>query len=423
MNSAVTKVPKRGGFWNTLLYVILLPVYLVAKVIPKNPELYLFGSRYGIELAENTKYLFLNVAKNVEDARCVFVSRNREVVRLLQDNGYHALYIFSLAGIATAVRAKKCFVSHSTYDIHALLIGGAEIIQLWHGTPLKKIGYDAVYQRKGKLGRIKSAVRSVLFNIFPYLNTSMVFDRLVISSENVKDSFKTAFCIRDQRISVLGQPRNDALAEDYEFDRSIFPEMGFLDSLKARTGCLITWMPTHRMISGGLVANLLTEYSFDAEKLAAFLGEHDAHLIIKVHPLDRQGLKGIFQDSDRITTYPYADAYPLLRFTDILMTDYSSVCFDFLLTNRPIVFTSFDYDAYVRDDASFYYDYTKVTPGYKCRDWNEVLRALKEHAGCLAEDKADPFCEERAKTCRMFNDYAADNARRVIETFIRPRPT
>jgi CDP-glycerol glycerophosphotransferase (TagB/SpsB family) len=406
---------KRGGILKTALYILLLPLYILAKLIPKNNRLYAFGSRHGLHFADNSKYLFLYASRHVKNIKCVFVSRNKDVIRLLTDNGYNACYTFSLQGLITAVRARKCFITNSTHDVHTLLIGGAEITQLWHGTPLKAICYDVDLMKGSLRSRTKYFIRGILFQLVPYLSTTMTFKHLVIASEHVKKNFRSAFRLKDEDILVLGQARNDCLADDFKFDEGVFPEIRWLEQLRNEADVVITWMPTHRLMSGGATEDLISGYSFNLQQLEALLEKYNARFVIKVHFLDSRGLRSKFKNGDRIIIYRYADPYPLLRYTDVLVTDYSSVYFDFLLLNRPMIFTPFDYERYIRYDASFYYDYNDVTPGDKCRNWNEVTGALDRLLTRLKNGESDPYAEQREELCCLFNDYRGDNSRRIVD--------
>ncbi|MEA2030717.1 MAG: CDP-glycerol glycerophosphotransferase family protein [candidate division Zixibacteria bacterium] len=407
---------RQGGVIGTARYILLLPIYFLARIIPKNNRLAVFGSRHGTQFADNSKYLFLYVSRNVKNVTAVFISRNREVVHHLKENGYNACYTLSWKGIWIAVRARKCFISNSTHDIHSLLIGGAEIIQLWHGTPLKMIGYDMNLLRTGSLlRRLKYGVRGILFWLFPYLNTTMSFDKLVIASQSVSSSFRSAFRLPDEDIFPLGQARNDSLCNGFEFDRNLFPEIQWLEDIASEVDTIISWLPTHRRMSGRSTYELLDSYSFDADQLEAALEKHNALLIVKIHFLDKKGLRGRFDRCKHIIVSPFDDPYPLLRYTDLLITDYSSIYFDYLLLNRPIIFTPFDLEEYIRDDARLYYDYNDVTPGNKCYNWNDVLDALDRNLNLRISEEIDPYAEHRREVCKRFNDYTADNSKRIID--------
>jgi len=262
---------------------------------------------------------------------------------------------------------------------------------------------------------IKKFLRKVVFGLVPYLNTSDNFDRIVISSENIRANYRTAFKISDSKIIALGQPRNDAMYNQFNFDRNIFTELNYLEILRKRYEHIIVWMPTHRLISGSGVADLIDGYRFDLKKLLHLLKTTNSCLIIKGHFLDASDLKQKLKFTEPIILYPHADPYPLLRFSDILITDYSSVYFDYLLLNRPIVFAPFDYDIYMKADASFYYDYDQVTPGVKCYDWNELISELEHLIRCQSDKQADPYPKEREKINRLFNDYTDGNCWRVVD--------
>jgi len=407
----------QSKLFNYIFLILFSPVYLLAKLIPKNRKLYVFGSSLGHHCADNSKYLFLYASKHISNIKSVFISRNRSLVEFLIKKGYQAEYLNSFQGIRTVLRAKKAFLSNSTKDIHPLLLGGAEIIQLWHGTPLKKIGYDADWKTGTIKAEIKNTVRRVLFAVFPFLYSARVFDKIVISSPDIMDSYLTAFKIPPEKTEIIGQPRNDCLNPSYALDENIFDELEYLENLKDRYDMIISWLPTHRGLSGKTIVNLMDEYGLDFGKFDEFLRENNIAFVAKPHVLERDALKSRATAGENIIVYDYVDPYPLLRYTNILITDYSSVYFDFLLTGKPVIFTPFDFDDYCRDDADFYYDYDSVTPGPKCRTWDEITAELKNALACLRSSAPDPYAEKRKEICGRFNYYNSDFCRRVTERF------
>ena len=95
-----------------------------------------------------------------------------------------------------------------------------------------------------------------------------------------------------------------------------------------------------------------------------------------------------------------SDIYPLLRLTDVLITDYSSVFVDFLLLNKPIIFAPFDIDDYLTKDTMLCYDYNEITPGYKAKNWIDVERAM---VNCVKNP--EQFEKERLAVCDRLNTY------------------
>jgi CDP-glycerol glycerophosphotransferase (TagB/SpsB family) len=94
------------------------------------------------------------------------------------------------------------------------------------------------------------------------------------------------------------------------------------------------------------------------------------------------------------------DIYPLLKRVNILITDYSSVYFDFLLLDRPIIFAPFDLHEFVcLDGQELFYEYDEVTPGPKATDWKEVLALVERSL------QTDDYKTQRREICQRFNEF------------------
>ena len=146
------------------------------------------------------------------------------------------------------------------------------------------------------------------------------------------------------------------------------------------------------------------------------LEELQAVLIIKLHPRDLSySVKQFEENSNRIfivSNNEILDVYPLLKNTDVLLTDYSSVYFDFLMLDRPIVFTPFDIDKYLTRDRELYYEYDSITPGFKAKNWPETF----SHIQSLLSNR-DNEKQMREKTCKMFNKFGdGKSSERVYNT-------
>ncbi|MCP4685035.1 MAG: hypothetical protein GY867_06240 [bacterium] len=408
---------KRRNLLESLVLAALFPGYLIAKVIPKNQRLCVFGSSSGEQFGDNSKYLFLHAAREARDVTCVYISRNPGIVKLLRDNGFRAEYLYSRRGVAASVRASKAFVTHSTDDIHRLLLGGARVIQLWHGTPLKKIGYQTRTEGLPRWMRFKIGLLKVLYRLFPYLDGTMSFDHFCVSSDQVRDSFREAFRILDSSMVTVGQPRNDCLSPEFPLQPGLFPEVALLERLKKDDAKLVAWLPTYRRLAGFGVVNLLFDFGFDENECERMLARLNLHLVVKPHPHERDALASRLQGTDRVHVYEPVDPYPLLRYTDVLLTDYSSVFFDYLLRDQPVIFTPFDYGDYQKYSGEFYYDYDLVTPGPKCRDWKEVLHELEVVCQKQARGESDDFATQRKTVCRKFNQFGDSFSRRVWQEF------
>ena len=106
------------------------------------------------------------------------------------------------------------------------------------------------------------------------------------------------------------------------------------------------------------------------------------------------------------------DIYKLLTITDILITDYSSIYIDFLLLNRPIIFTPFDLVEYRHSNRELYYDYELITPGERCNNWENTLEEIKK-----LFDGKDEYSNDRELIRKRFHTNVDNqNSSRIINS-------
>ena len=129
---------------NKRINFILYPIYLLVKIfrflnlLPK--KYIIIGGANGVEFLDNSKYLFLYLhGKN----RVVWVTHSKEVLKHLRKNDYRCYLSYSLSGVYHCLFARCFVVSHGVYDLIPVLMPGVSVVQLWHGIPIKKIGYDS----------------------------------------------------------------------------------------------------------------------------------------------------------------------------------------------------------------------------------------------------------------------------------------
>ena len=182
---------------------------------------------------------------------------------------------------------------------------------------------------------------------------------------------------------------------------------------------LFLYAPTYRQETSREF-DLFARYGFDANTVNQTLRELNAILIIKTHqyftaqPFDGQidpdSGKARFERIVTLSDEDLPDMYPLLREADVLITDYSSVFFDYLLLDRPIIFAPFDIRQYVAAERELFYEYDQVTPGPKAKDWPDVLRLLKEAI------QNDTWSATRREVCLRFNKFNdSNNSERVYQ--------
>jgi len=279
----------------------------------------------------------------------------------LKKDGFPVEKANSVKGISIQLKAGVSVLTSGKYDVSQnFLTGRTKIIQLWHGIPLKKIGFDTY------LGKINDNLVRYLF-FLPVLKSLLKFDLLIATSEFIKPRFKAAFRLPDKKVPVTGYPRNDIL-----FSNS--SQSGSNDEVKT-----ILYAPTLRNegIDGSAADKLSIE---ELSKVNEFLAGINVKLYIKLHFSEENLLKDIsLSNVVLLKSDPFFDIQEFLCRTDILITDYSSVYFDYLLLDRPIVFFAYDLENYISNDRGFYDKYEDVTPGDVVRSWDGVIDSITKY--------------------------------------------
>lgn len=259
---------------------------------------------------------------------------------------------------------------------------GQTVVNLWHGTPLK----DISMLREG---------------VFKYRDS---FSYVLAASDEVGGLIKRTFGCDDRQILTLGYPRNDWLSPG----RDALAAMGIDKSAYALT---VMWMPTFRKSS--VIGRADSDIGFpilnreNIREFDAFLKARNILVLIKPHPAaDTEAFLSsgcanirLFTNSDLAARG--VQAYQLLSCCDALLTDYSSVYFDFLLTGRPVVFAFDDYDSYKSRIGFFFEDPLSVMPGPKVYMLSELCGALD-----ALRDGRDEYADARAEIGARFNKYA-----------------
>lgn len=357
--------------WRNIKYwsqILTLPIYGLSNLMPRNKRIWALGSTFGRRFADNPKYFYLYLNQyHKDDIRPIWISKDKSIVSLLDKNSLEAYYLYSLKGIWFALRAKVYLYDNYSKDICFTLSGGAIKINLWHGIPLKKIQkdnkFDLVRNPKNGMQKLKWALRRI--------SDEKPTDYVLITSEYLRPIFSSAFNTKNTIIS--GYPRNDFLISDSIENIMPDDEIATYNMLedKAKDNKIILYMPTFRE----------SEYRFfdliSIKEFEKYLKEHNFVFFVKLHPKSKVNNRFMEVQSEYIKIInPEHDPYPLLKIVDVLLTDYSSIYFDFLLLGKPIVFFPYDLSEYIKKSREMYFDYDEVTPGYKAFNQIELEEAL-----------------------------------------------
>lgn len=240
-------------------------------------------------------------------------------------------------------------------------------VQLWHGTPLKKLGYDIINSDNAmnSLSEIKNK----------YDTDASKFKYILAPSEFAKEKFISAWNLKnhgkDDKVIVEGYPRNDYLS-NYKPDD--------VEAIKERLGVpkdkkIIFYAPTWRDNQHDSKIGYTFEPDIDFDLIRDELGD-EYIILFRIHYLaanrvNLEKYRGFVYDVSEVS-----DINELYVISDILLTDYSSVFFDFANLERPMIFYMYDYEEYQNNLRGFYFD-TNELPGPIVQTTSEVVELIK----------------------------------------------
>ena len=277
-------------------------------------------------------------------------------------------------------------------------------VQLWHGTPLKRLGYDIV--------KSDNAMNSRKEIQHKYKIDAKKFKYILVPSDFAKEKFISAWNLKsfgkENAVIAKGYPRNDFLFHFTEEDvKSIKEELDLPKDKK-----VILYAPTWRdnQHSSELGYTYKTEADFD--KLKELLSDEyiilfRAHYLV-ANEFDFEKYKGFIWDVSNV-----ADINRLYIASDMLITDYSSVFFDYANLKRPIIFYMYDYNSYANKIRGFYVN-TDELPGPIVLTTEKLAKAIKSID--LENFSFDKKYPEFANRFNYLDDGYA--AKRVAETVI-----
>ncbi|MGZ4912324.1 MAG: CDP-glycerol glycerophosphotransferase family protein [Halobacteriota archaeon] len=379
-------------------------IFLALCIIPKSNRVWVFGSWIGEKYTDNSKYLFEYVNEHHPTIRAIWLTRNRTTRDRIRNRGYEAHLITSGMGLFARLVSGVWVISKEMHDVNASFVwplGRVKIVQLWHGTPLKKIGYDDPHDPTVNRERPLPRFQALLLNAM-----ATARDMYIAPSPEVQARMAEAFRLPRERVEVTGYPRNDAF-----FHPTHVPLSAELRVHRAHQITVGIYLPTWRDTARTPHVPLIDEL----RSIDTALGELRVLLLVKPHFYDVAGAAAQLSALHNVRLITDGDIdqdiYSILPDTDFLITDYSSVYFDYLLLDKPIVFAPFDLEHYMGVDRALYYKYDDVTPGPKARTWHEVLTFIDDVA-----HGRDAYKEDRHAIDRLFNTFHdGDSSKRVYE--------
>ncbi|MEG1474630.1 MAG: CDP-glycerol glycerophosphotransferase family protein [Longicatena sp.] len=251
---------------------------------------------------------------------------------------------------------------------------GTQVLQIWHACgAVKKFGNQIQRQ-------------------YPIQN----YDYVMSNSEAWKHAYAEAFGVQEDQVIISGMPRADALVS--EIKRNEYKQSFYAKYPQLRDKYIILYAPTFR----GNIINGLRYEAFDVEKVIEQLPE-DMVIVYKMHPL----LKSVFADNARLINANDEELYMLMCASDCMISDYSSILFDYSLLGKKIICYTSDYSEYDKT-IGFNIDYKNEMPCNICTSEKAVIQELLQKEE-IYQEKLNYF----QKKYMPFTD--GRNAHRICE--------
>lgn len=323
---------------------------------PVNECLVFFESFFGKNYSGQPKYIYEYLKEHRPDLQCVW-SYNKD--EKLIPNADFVVERGSLEYYRLLARAKY-WVGNIVFPIHKKR-NETIYLQTWHGTPLKRLGYDIDVDGPEVLARENF-----------YLE-SRNWDYLISQNAYSTEIFRRAFKYKKE-ILEYGYPHNDIFFND-NTNHEVLKIKSKLNLPEDKK--IILYAPTWRDNLGNSAWEFDFGINLDFDKLYENIGD-DYIFLIRGHHLvsgfepDEKYSDFIYNVSD------YDDVQELSLISDILITDYSSVFFDYSVSRKPILFYVYDYEEYKNKLRGFYLDMDDEMPGPLLYNQKQLTDAIND---------------------------------------------
>ena len=338
----------------------------MCNLCPVKQNRIVFDSSLGKSYSGNPKHIYEYLMANGYDLNwdCIWFYENEKynIPGMSRQVRYGRLrYLYYMA-------TAKVWVFDTRQPEFLLRRKGTYYIQTWHGTPLKKLALDMDRMDMGGSTDIENYHEQ--FRV-----TCKDWDYLVSQNKFSTDIFRSCFAFKDRPILQIGYPRNDILINDNSPAkiREYKEKLGLPLDKK-----IILYAPTWRDNEYSEKGKYKFASKLDFDKAKEELSD-EYIFIVKYHYLV----------SDKIDWTPYKgfvytfdetkDIAWLYLVSDMLITDYSSVMFDYSILNRPMLFFAYDLEDYKENLRGFYFDFVNDIPGPISRDTDQLIKDIKEY--------------------------------------------
>lgn len=372
------------------------------KSIEVDEKMVMFGAYDGRSYVCSPKAVYEYMAGNKEysDYRFIWYFDEPEKYRFLEKNRNTTVVKKQSAECEKYLHMAKYWIFNFRARDQWIPSEQQIYVQCWHGTPLKRLGYD--------ITKSDNAMNSIREIREKYRTDAQRFDYMVSPCDFVTEKFTSAWNLEEwgkkDAVLQIGYPRNDFLnnfkTEDVE---AVKEKLGLADSSKKIILYAPTWRDNQHDAESGYVYESPVDFKYLQEQL------QDEYIILfRAHYLVADNFNFDAYNGFIYNVSDYDDINELYIAADLLITDYSSVFFDYAILERPMLFYMYDMEEYRDEMRGFYIDVNQL-PGPIVKTENELIAAVKS-----AVDNTD------IQSVKAFNiEYNAMNDGKAAERLVK----
>ncbi len=335
-----------------ILYIVYAYLFKIYSVLRINKKKTTFIGTHDMSINGNIMAMYKKIMEQKSDSICKFITKDdiyNENIVLKIFYSIRFLFVTSF-NLATS---KYIFLDNTFLPMAYIKFKPeVKVVQLWHGcNTIKKFGQ---LSNTGKLKELENKI-------------SEKYTHVIVSSFKVIDLHQQAFGIKREKIFPLGLPNLDIFFNNkkIEEEKKIFFEQ--YPNLKNKK--IIMYAPTFRDNVDEFDENM------NLQEVVDNLSQ-DYVIINRFHPHVARNYRKI-EGNNVIDMSHYEDLTRLLIITDILISDYSSIVFDYALLKKPIIFYAYDKYEYENNIRGFYCDYNKIAIKY-AKNKKELIAFIKD---------------------------------------------
>lgn len=373
-------------------------LFKVVSILPAKQNLIIFESFLGKQYSDNPRAIYEYLKEHNPEYEMVW-SVDPRFEKGFLDKGVPYVRRFSIKWLFLMAQA-RFWVTNSRMPLWIPKPKHTTYLQTWHGTPLKKLVFDMKEVRMP--GTTTEDYKQHFYQ------ESRNWDYLISPNRYSTEIFRRAFKF-EKEVIESGYPRNDIF---YKRERDVIAKRFKETHQLPKDKKIILYAPTWRDNQYYQVGKYKMDLNLDLAQLEKELGD-EYIIILRMHYLvaenfNLDAFKGFAYDFSK-----HEDIQELYIISDLLITDYSSVFFDYANLKRPMIFFTYDLDEYEEDIRGFYFNLAEKAPGPLVKTTEEVIKAIKEYKeNTFFSDKMEEFYQ---RFCYLEDGHAAE---RVVKEVI-----